>query len=124
MRAKSPRAMVDELGALLDKLRPMQEREKRLKAALREHFEAEQADSEFYVEGRRYVARIGPKGEEIEILDMGRLYRLLKKERFLACCSFPVRSLKAEVSPAVLARLVRRQRTGPRKVEVEPREAA
>lgn len=121
---KSPRAMVDELGALLGKLKPLQEREKRLKAGLREMFEAEQADREFYVEGRRYVARIGPKGEEIEILDMGRLYRMLKREKFLACCTFPVKTLKQQVPAHDLDKLIHRSRTGPRRVEVTPREAA
>jgi hypothetical protein len=128
--SKSPVArgkLVDELGRLTAKYRRWEKDIKRLaelKKLVAAFADADgfEPDQESVHHGKHYVACISAREFERKIVDMEGVLRAVGEEMFLKQCSFGLAKLDVLVPDALGMELITRERTGSRKVEVEPKQ--
>jgi ABC-type taurine transport system ATPase subunit len=108
--------LVDELGRLTERLKPIADRLDQIKRQILSWYESADATERFVIEGTRYVAEISPRAMERRV-DVARVYRALGKEQFLIACKFPVTALDALIPATGQTSLVATAQIGPRTVK-------
>jgi hypothetical protein len=119
-------AWVDELGALEKELAPWQAKVKRveqLRKALRESQPGAAADRELQLQGSRFVAVLGPRGNQT-IIDFAALVKRIKAATFAGFATCTLAALEAHVEPTIRAEVTRIEQTGPRSLRVLEKGAA
>jgi hypothetical protein len=117
--ADERRAIVDELGQLEQDIAPLETKEKRaaeLRGVVRAWFPKMLATATVTETGHKFFCTIGPKQNQTAIASMEAVYSSLNKSRFLAACSFTLKSLK-ELLPTQYDSLTVTDRTGSRPVK-------
>jgi hypothetical protein len=118
--------VVDELGRLQAKIRPLQFREKVLVEQIRAAAEADtKPDQSIVYSGRHYVAAVTAKANKRYIHSMEKILKFLGEADFLSLCGFTLEAAEKNLSPAQLSEVVLEDRNvGTRTVKTMPRAAA
>lgn len=86
-------AIIDRYGELkrrVAEFKPVSDEASRLEKQIVSWYDEEPATSTFVEEGEYYSVQIGQKKNERTIVNMGRIFALLGRARFLELCSFPL----------------------------------
>lgn len=121
--------VVDELGQLereLAAMKPQEARAKSLKAEIQAWADAEfPADQAVTFEGHQFAAQVGAKGNKRRISSMQKVFDFLGVKKFLAACSFTLKSAEETLAPDQLkAVIVEDANVGDRSVKVLQRATA
>jgi hypothetical protein len=107
MPEKSIPELVDELGAIADKLKKIDvskltKRADAIKKLLREHAEKRKPKPEKVVKvaGTRYVAEVGAQPPAKSIRSMPKLFKLMGQKLFLELCSVTIAKIEKNLTPA------------------------
>lgn len=118
-------ADVDEAGqlqawlALMEAgIKPRKDRLEELEKRFAAAFDASASTESFTVEGKEFIAIIGPRGNRRSIIDIKKLYRVLTPPIFFKICSVPLGKLDALLDENKHKGLVEWARTGARSVDV------
>ena len=120
-------AVIDEYGELARRVaafKPTAERKLELEKEIASWYAEQSAELEFAAEGRLYSVQISAKGIKREITDMGKLFALLGKARFLDVCSVPMQAIDREIPPEKHPAFLTEERKGRRAVDVVAKETA
>lgn len=110
-------SIVDEAGRLEAKLAPFKGDIKRLedvRKTIREWYDLHEATLSFTVAGSKYVATVGPRGNQTVIFDLETVLEAAGKTKFLAAVKLSQDSLKAIVDPAIASAVTTTAQTGSR----------
>lgn len=120
MTAKEKRAAIDAYGALHKQQKEIEAQLALLKAHVMAMLPADHPACEAYmVEGDEFTIVIKAAEWQRKILDIARVVKRVGRAAFLAACTFPLKALDELVpDEAERAKLVSREQTGPRKLEV------
>lgn len=113
-------AAVDELGDLEKLLAPFKlqiARAEQLRRIVRSAFEDSPAEEEIKATGSRFVAVLGPRGNETRI-DFPELIAAIKPERFALFATCTLKSLRDNAPAELVARVTSVGNTGPRSLAV------
>ena len=75
------------------------------------------ADSGYIASGNRYDIHLSPRAKQRRVKDMGRLFRLLGRVKFLTLCKVGVEVIERELPLAEHGKVLVQERTGPRRLE-------
>lgn len=120
MTAKEKRAAIDAYGALHKQQKEIEAHLAILKSQVMAMLPADHPAGEAYmVEGDEFTIVIKAAEWQRKILDIARVVKRVGRAAFLAACTFPLKALDELVpDEAERAKLVSREQTGPRKLEV------
>lgn len=118
-------AEVDELGALSQKLQPFRDsikREEELKKGLRERAAQDPGEEEVLYVGQKFSVTLSPKQKERSIVEGGveKIYKWLKPAEFFRHCKIALKVLEVVLTEEQRAEVIREERSGYRKIEIEP----
>lgn len=111
---KGYRTVVDELGLLQAKLKPLRDREKQLREEVLGWCDKLDGDAEVSFEGERYAAAVSARRMERTIVSMPRLLQKLGLKLFLKGCTVASKFLDEHLTPVQQKGLVKEDRTGAR----------
>ena len=114
-------ALADEFGSLdqqIALLKPAMKRHDVLRKMFQDRYSLSDPAQSFSLPGRKFTVQVGPRNEERQVISIGNVFALLKKDVFLRACSITLKKLEALVTPEQLETLVRKARTGTRPVDV------
>lgn len=120
MRIPDERQMlIDEFGALAEKLRGHKRLEKRydqLRTRILAPYSERDPEETIYEDGGRYGIQIGPNAMQRTIVNIEGLYKHLGKQQFFRLAKIPLEELDRVILPRDLEGLLSTGRTGPRTV--------
>jgi hypothetical protein len=109
--------LVDELGQIEKDLAPHQAKIARVKT-LKEAIRKQTPDDKSEVHGRRFVARLGARGNET-VVDYPALAKKVGYEKYAAFATATLKALAQHLKPGVLAMFTHTEQTGPRSLEIQ-----
>lgn len=118
------RQIVDEFGRLgkqLDEAAPLEKRYNQLRDQILSWHANSPADQSFTEEGELYMAEISARAIERTIVSMPKLQKRLGLKTFLEICSVTLTKLKGHLGELELARFLKIEHSGSRRVKPIPK---
>jgi hypothetical protein len=112
--------LVDEYGECrraLASVKPISDRATALASIINGWVADSDADAGYIAGGNRYDIHISPRAKQRRVKDMGRLFRLLGRVKFLTLCKVGVETIERELPLAEHGKVLVQERTGPRRLE-------
>ncbi len=118
-------AVIDELGDLQIKLKPMQAREKVLLADVQSWCEEYPAAAPVMFDGLKFTAAVSAKANTRKIGSMLKLFTIWGREKFLSLCKVSLEAIEKDLGPDQQKGLiVEEPASGARKIQTYPRAKA
>lgn len=125
MSPKQKAAIVDEYGEICRKideaetrLDEARQRAAELEAEILTWCEGQPAADAVLFEGKTFIAKVSARSLKRTIVDLGKVYGMFGKDKFLSFCSFPLGVIDKLLQPSEIEQLVKSERIGRRTVTV------
>lgn len=115
---KASEKVLDKIAKLKLELEPLEKAQGELAAYVQEAFEDSDADTEFYLQGTRYRAKVGKKGTKREITDMEGIKKIMGVKTFMKLATVKLGDVDKYLNPDEKKKVLNVERTT-RNVAVE-----
>lgn len=116
--SKAAQKTLDKIKKLQLELEPLEKAKAELEAYVNEAFEDSDADTEYYLQGTRYRAKVGKKGTKREIIDMEGIKKIMGVKTFMKVATVKLGDVDKYLNPEEKKKVLDVQRTK-RNVSVE-----